>query len=66
MDAEIERNAREGAYNTLEGGIYGARDELTQETFEAVSTEEQREAMNANLTALGEWLEEDGWQVLFV
>lgn len=63
LDAETERTAREAAYNTIEGGIYTARDQLSQVDFEAVSTEEQREAMSKNLTELGDWLEEAGWEV---
>jgi len=62
VDLETERVARAAAYNTLESGIYTARDQLFNPAFEAVSTEEQRENMTTNITVIGEWLDEDGWQ----
>lgn len=60
--AEIERKSREEALNTLETLIYKAKDLLEEEDVIAVSTEEQREGMMANLTSESEWLEEDGWE----
>lgn len=65
VDKETERKNREAALNTLEGMIYKNKDFLYNEETEAVTNETQREDMNANLTAIGEWLDEDGWEANF-
>ena len=54
------RVLREETMNQLEGYTYKIRDLLESEDFIAVSTEEQRTALQTLSSQTGEWLDEDG------
>ena len=51
---------REESLNTLEAFIYRARDQLTDESFIASSSDEERSQLQAKLGAASDWLYEDG------
>lgn len=51
---------REETMNNLEGFTYKVRDLLESEDFVAVSTEEERTALQNLASQTGEWLDEDG------
>lgn len=54
------RVLREETMNNLEGYTYKVRDLLESEDFAAVSTEEERTALQTLASQTGEWLDEDG------
>ena len=51
---------REESLNTLEAFIYRARDQLTDESFIASSSDKERSQLEAKLGAASDWLYEDG------
>lgn len=54
------RILREETMNNLEGFTYKVRDLLENENFAAVSTEEERTALQTLASETGEWLDEEG------
>lgn len=54
---------RAAAYNNLESYIYTTRERLeSKEELIEVTTKEWRDGFNEKLTAMGNWLDEDGWE----
>ncbi|KAJ1734540.1 lumenal Hsp70 protein, partial [Coemansia biformis] len=54
---DAARSARHGAANRLESLIYRLRDEVEEDDFAAVTTEDQRAALEKALADASEWLE---------
>eukprot|EP00741_Cyanophora_paradoxa_P024462 tig00022075_g23619.t1 len=59
-DADRLKKEREDAKNAVEAFVYEAKEKLSAEGVEAVTTEAQREAMIAALDAAESWLYDDG------
>jgi len=57
--ADRERVARETALNELQSFVFDLNDKLYQEEYEAASTEEEREKMRTECSAVSDWLDED-------
>lgn len=57
---DAEKTAREEARNTLESFIYKAQSNIGDDDFIAASTDAERAALEAALSAAGEWLYDDG------
>ena len=60
VDEELERVARANAKNDVEAFVFTAREKLTSDGMEEISTEEAREEISAKLSAAEDWLWEDG------
>jgi len=57
--ADRERVARETALNELQSFVFDLNDKLYQEEYESASTEEEREKMRTECSAVSDWLDED-------
>lgn len=49
------------AKNAVEAFVYDTRDKIFTDEVVAMSTEEEREALSASLSAAGEWLDDEGF-----
>ncbi|KAI9846375.1 MAG: lumenal Hsp70 protein [Thelocarpon superellum] len=58
--SDKSRRLREEAVNTLEAFTYRSRDLLSDESFIAASTEQERQTLDAKVSAASDWLYGDG------
>ncbi|XP_063058751.1 hypoxia up-regulated protein 1 isoform X2 [Engraulis encrasicolus] len=58
---DLEKQEREKSLNSLEAFVFETQDKLYQEEYQAVVSEEEREALGSKLSAASDWLDEDGY-----
>lgn len=59
-EADAEKRRCADAKNALESFVYSTREKLEDSEIEEVSTEEQRDAVRAELSEVSEWLYDEG------
>merc|ERR1712002_1169540 len=56
---DMDRIARETALNELESFTFDLQDKISQEEYEKASTDEEREKIKSECSAVGDWLDEE-------
>merc|ERR1711936_810362 len=59
LQADLERVARETAFNELQSYAFDLSMNLDEEDFQAASTEEERESLGGEAAKASEWLDEE-------
>jgi len=57
--ADMDRIARETALNELESFTFDLQDKISQEEYEKASTDEEREKIRSECSAVSDWLDEE-------
>uniref|UniRef100_A0A4W5RHR2 Hypoxia up-regulated protein 1 n=1 Tax=Hucho hucho TaxID=62062 RepID=A0A4W5RHR2_9TELE len=60
-DRDLEKQEREKTLNSLEAFIFETQDKMYQEEYQAVVSEEEKEAITAKLSQASAWMDEDGY-----
>ncbi|KAK6322555.1 hypothetical protein J4Q44_G00073470 [Coregonus suidteri] len=60
-DRDLEKQEREKTLNSLEAFIFETQDKMYQEEYQAVVSEEEKEAITAKLSEASAWMDEDGY-----
>ncbi|XP_060764140.1 hypoxia up-regulated protein 1 [Neoarius graeffei] len=58
---DLEKQEREKALNSLEAFVFETQDKLYQDEYQAVVTEEEKEAISSKLSEASAWLDDEGY-----
>ncbi|KAK3522023.1 hypothetical protein QTP70_021384 [Hemibagrus guttatus] len=60
-DRDLEKQEREKSLNSLEAFVFETQDKLYQDEYQAVVTEEEKEAISSKLSEASAWLDDEGY-----
>lgn len=60
-DRDLEKQEREKSLNSLEAFVFETQDKLYQDEYQAVVSEEEKEAISSKLSEASAWLDEEGY-----
>ncbi|KAI5629230.1 hypoxia up-regulated protein 1 precursor [Silurus asotus] len=60
-DRDLEKQEREKSLNSLEAFVFETQDKLYQDEYQAVVSEEEREAISSKLSEASAWLDDEGY-----
>ncbi|MCJ8742533.1 hypothetical protein PDJAM_G00083110 [Pangasius djambal] len=60
-DRDLEKQEREKSLNSLEAFVFETQDKLYQDEYQAVVTEEEKEAISNKLSEASAWLDDEGY-----
>ncbi|XP_026797716.2 hypoxia up-regulated protein 1 isoform X1 [Pangasianodon hypophthalmus] len=60
-DRDLEKQEREKSLNSLEAFVFETQDKLYQDEYQAVVTEEEKEAISTKLSEASAWLDDEGY-----
>uniref|UniRef100_A0A673WKM7 Hypoxia up-regulated protein 1 n=1 Tax=Salmo trutta TaxID=8032 RepID=A0A673WKM7_SALTR len=63
-DRDLEKQEREKTLNSLEAFIFETQDKMYQEEYQAVVSEEEKEAITTKLSEASAWMDEDGYSAV--
>ncbi|KAF4081979.1 hypothetical protein AMELA_G00146540 [Ameiurus melas] len=60
-DRDLEKQEREKSLNSLEAFVFETQDKLYQDEYQAVVSEEEKEAISSKLSEASAWLDDEGY-----